>query len=51
MTKVLNQRQVQWLEKLLNFNFKIYYCKEFKNAKVDVISIRPDYIKNKSQII
>ena len=49
--KVLNQRQVQWSEKLSNFNFKIYYQKGFKNAKADTLSQRPDYMKNKSQTI
>ena len=48
ITKVLNWRQVQWSEKLSNFNFKIHYCKRFKNAKANVLSRRPDYIKNKS---
>ena len=48
--KILNQQQVCWLEELLNFNFKIYYQKEFKNIKADILSWRSDYMKNKSQI-
>ena len=47
--KILNQHQVCWSEKLLNFNFKIYYQKEFKNIKTDTLSQRPDYMKNKLQ--
>ena len=34
-----------------NFNFKIYYQKGSENAKADALSRRPDYIKNKSQMI
>ena len=49
--KVLNRQQVQWSEKLSNFNFKIHYQKEFKNTKADALSQRPDYIKNKLQTI
>ena len=49
--KVLNWWQVWWLEKLSNFNFKIYYQKESENVKADALSQRPDYIKNKSQTI
>ena len=49
--KVLNQQQVWWSEKLLNFNFKIYYHKESKNAKADALSRRSNYMKNKSQTI
>ena len=47
--KILNQQQVHWSEKLSNFNFKIYYQKEFKNVKTDILSQRSDYMKNKSQ--
>ena len=49
--KVLNRQQVQWSEKLSYFNFKIHYQKESENDKADALSQRPDYIKNKSQII
>ena len=49
--KVLNRWQVQWSEKLLNFNFEIYYQKESENAKADALSQRSDYIKDKSQTI
>ena len=49
--KVLNRWQVWWSEKLSNFNFKIHYQKEFKNVKVDALSQRSDYMKNKSQTI
>ena len=49
--KVLNRWQVWWSEKLLNFNFKICYQKEFKNAKADALSWRSDYMKNKPQMI
>ena len=36
--KILNQRQVQWSEKLLNFNFEIHYWKRSENAKTDTLS-------------
>ena len=49
--KILNQWQVHWSEKLLNFNFEIYYYKESENAKTDILSRRFNYIKNKSQTI
>ena len=49
--KVLNRWQVQWSEKLSNFNFKIHYQKGSENAKADALSQRPDYMKNKSQTI
>ena len=49
--KVLNRWQVQWSEKLSNFNFEIHYRKESENAKADALSQRSDYMKNKSQMI
>ena len=45
--KILNWWQIHWLEELSNFNFKIYYWKEFENAKTDVLSRRSNYMKNK----
>ena len=50
-TKVLNRWQVWWSEKLSNFYFKIHYQKGSENAKADALSQRPDYMKNKPQII
>ena len=38
ITKVLNRQQVQWSEKLSNFNFKIHYQKGSENAKADALS-------------
>ena len=49
--KILNQRQVQWSEELLNFNFEIHYQKESENAKADALSWRSDYMRDKSQKI
>ena len=37
-TKILNQQQICWSEKLVNFNFKIYYQKGSENVKADVLS-------------
>ena len=49
--KVLNHWQVQWSEKLSNFNFDIHYQKRFKNVKADALSRRPDYMRDKPQTV
>ena len=35
-SKELTRRQARWAEKLSEYNFKIMYQSEIKNAKVDV---------------
>ena len=42
-TKILNQKQVQWSEKLSQYNFTIKYRKGTKNGKADSLSRRSDY--------
>ena len=37
MTKVLNRRQVQWVENLLLYNFIILYRKELENSRADIL--------------
>jgi hypothetical protein len=42
-SKVLNQCQVHWAEKLLEFDFRIVYCAGSKNGKPDVLSRHLEY--------
>ena len=37
-TKELNQRQVRWAKKLIEYYFEIKYIKGTENAKVDILS-------------
>ena len=41
--KELNGKQVKQVEMLVNYNFRIYYKKEFKNAKANALNRRLDY--------
>ena len=43
-TKELNRQQIQWSEKLAQYNFKITHQRRSENAKVDALSQREDYI-------
>ena len=45
--KVLNRRQVRWLELLANYNFKILYYKGLENSRVDALSRRVDYVEDR----
>ncbi len=42
-TKILNRRQVRWLEALSAYNFTIIYRKGSENARADALSRRQDY--------
>jgi hypothetical protein len=42
-SKVLNQRQVHWAEKLSEFHFRIVYRAGSKNRKLDALSRRSEY--------
>ncbi len=50
ITKVLNQRQIRWLKKLLSYNFNIQYQKKSENLKINVLSKRADHMIDRSQI-
>ena len=41
--KVLNKRQVQWVEKLAEYNFIIIYYTEASNTKADLLLYRANY--------
>ena len=38
MTKELNQRQVKWVEMLIEYYFEIKYIKGIDNTKADIFS-------------
>jgi len=42
-TKVWNQRQIQWVQELTNYNIKIVYRPERRGRKPYVLSRRPEY--------
>jgi hypothetical protein len=37
-TKKLNQRQVRWVEILIEYHFKIKYVRGIDNIRVDILS-------------
>ena len=41
--KILNQRQIRWLEKLVSYNFRIQYRKGLENGKADTLSRKNNY--------
>lgn len=43
ISKMLNKRQIKWLEFLLKFHFKIIYRKGIENGRANAFSRRPDY--------
>lgn len=49
-TKVHNQRQARWAEKLVRFNHKITYQKGSENNRADAISRRSDYLLDKASV-
>ena len=49
-TKVLNRRQVRWMEELAVFNYRIKYQKGTENNRVDALLQRLDYLENKTQV-
>ena len=42
-TKVLNQRQIRWAQRLADYNFKIIYRPGTRGGKPDALSRRPEY--------
>lgn len=42
-SKMLNKRQIRWLEFLSEFHFRIIYRKGTENGRADALSRRPDY--------
>jgi hypothetical protein len=49
MTKVLNRRQVRWVETLAPYNFVIAYRKGSENTRADALSRRTNYIGPKEE--
>jgi len=46
--KELNQRQVRWVEMLIEYHFEIQYTKGIDNARVDALS-RKTKLQNKEK--
>jgi len=42
-TKVWNQRQIRWAQRLADYHFKIVYCPGKRGGKPDALSRRPEY--------
>ncbi len=42
--KELSRRQMRWVQKLVDFNFKIMYCSDKQNIKVDALTRRVDSV-------
>jgi len=42
-TKVWNQRQISWAQRLADYHFKIIYCPGKRGGKPDALSRRPEY--------
>ncbi len=42
--KELSRRQMCWIQKLVDFNFKIMYCSDKQNIKVDALTRRVDSV-------
>jgi len=42
--KELSRRQMRWVQKLVNFNFKIMYCSGKQNIKVDALTRQVDSV-------
>ena len=48
--KKFNRRQIRWLKILIKYNFQIFYIKELENGRIDVLSRKSEYYKNKKYI-
>ena len=46
-TKILNRRQVRWVEIFEKYKFIIYYILEKNNGRINTLSRRPDLIEKK----
>ncbi len=42
--KKLSRRQMRWVQKLADFNFKIMYRSDKQNIKIDVLTCRADFM-------
>ncbi len=42
--KELSRRQMRWVQKLIDFNFKIMYCSDKQNIKVDALTRQVDSV-------
>jgi len=42
--KELSRRQMRWIQKLVDFNFKIMYCSDKQNIKVDALTRQVDSV-------
>jgi hypothetical protein len=40
--RILNQRQMRWLEMLTHYNYEIHYCPGDKNCAADTLSQRAE---------
>jgi len=47
--KELSRCQMRWVQKLVNFNFKIMYCSDKQNIKVDALTRRVDSVSRSSE--
>ena len=47
--KELSRRQMRWVQKLVNFNFKIMYRSDKQNIKVDALTRRVDSVSRSSE--
>ncbi len=42
--KELSRRQMRWVQKLTDFNFKIMYRSEKQNIKINALTRRADFV-------
>jgi hypothetical protein len=49
-TKELNQRQVRWVEILVEYHFEIKYVKGINNIKADILSRKAE-LQNKEKLL
>ncbi len=47
--KELSRRQMRWVQKLANFNFKIMYRSGKQNIKIDALTRRADFVSRDSE--
>ncbi len=47
--KELSRRQMRWIQKLVDFNFKIMYCSDKQNIKVDALTRWVDSVSRSSE--
>ncbi len=47
--KELSRRQMRWVQKLVDFNFKIMYCSGKQNIKVDALTRQVDLVSRSSE--